>query len=113
MFLLKRKDSSKLTPYLLIHALSAVTGVILLKLLHVCMELEVCVCSVEQIGARSWDCEDTEVETERTLGAEKKKNVTSGERNSFLFFQLLLLFFRESRLILLTECSVTAGHQDR
>lgn len=73
MFLLKRKDSSKLTPYLLIHALSAATGVILLKLLHVCMELEVCVCSVEQIGARSWDCEDTEVETERTLGAEKKK----------------------------------------
>lgn len=39
------------------------------------------------------------------------KSLTSEQRNSCLFFQLLLLFFGESCLILLTECSVTAGPQ--
>lgn len=44
-------------------------------------------------------------ESSRTLSV---KSLTSEQRNSCLFFQLLLLFFGESCLILLTKCSVTA-----
>lgn len=41
------------------------------------------------------------------------KSLTSEQRNSCLFFQLLLLLFRKSCLSLLAECSVTAGPLDR
>lgn len=44
-------------------------------------------------------------ESSRTLSV---KSLTSEQRNSCLFFQLLLLFFGERCLILLTKCSVTA-----